>query len=71
MLAGAYHGAESVASDTCLYVENFAYRIATGSKLNATTKSQVTMGFDYYLGRDGNTTAEQIAADVRPCLALP
>ena len=63
-LAGVYHGAESVAADTCLYVENFAYRVATSSHLNAMTKAQVTLGFDYYLGREGNTTAEELAAEV-------
>ena len=65
VIAGLYHSAEGVSSDTCLYIENFAYRVANSSHLNATTKAQVTLGFDYYLGLDGNTTAEDIAAEVR------
>ena len=63
--AGLFHSAEYVSGDTCLYLENFAYRVANSSALNATTKAQVTMGFDYYLGRLGNTTAEEIASEVR------
>ena len=62
--AGLYHSAQSVSDDTCLYLENFAYRVANSSHLDATTKAQVTTGFDYYLGLDGNTTAEEIAGEV-------
>ena len=65
MIAGVYHSAQSVSDDTCLYLENFAFRVANSSHLDATTKAQVTLGFEYYLGLDGNTTAEDIAGEVR------
>lgn len=65
MTAGLYHSAQSVSDDTCLYLENFAFRVANSSHLDAKTKAQVTQGFEYYLGLDGNTTAEQIAGEVR------
>ncbi len=67
MTAGLYHSAQSISDDTCLYLENFAFRVASSSHLDATTKAQVTLGFEYYLGLDGNTTALQIAGDVRCC----
>ena len=54
-----------MSDDTCLYIENFAFRVANSSHLDATTKTQVTQGFEYYLGLDGNTTAEEIAGEVR------
>jgi hypothetical protein len=54
-----------VADESCLYFETYIYRTINDSAVAQDVKSAANAGLNYYLGLDGNVSAQQVAADVR------
>ena len=59
--------AEKVAAETCLYAENFVYKVVESTNsLSADKKTAFIAGLTYYFGGAGNSTAEDVALQVFP-----
>ena len=64
-MAGVLNVTQHVADDSCLYFETYIYRTVNDSAVAQDVKSAAVAGLNYYLGLDGNVSAQQIMADVR------
>ena len=64
-MAGILNVTQRVADDSCLYFETYVYRTVNDSAVAQNVKSAVVAGLNFYLGLDGNVTAQDVAADVR------